>query len=429
VYNSVQFQKLFLLFVNKYLFKSMQNFETLLKQEVEKLFGKKITIATDCTQLSKLVLQATNENISSQTIRRFWGIVKYENKISNFTRNVLSKYIGYKDYNDFINKVKNNEHCKPNIDFTIIENLFKHNTKHTDNWNLWHEGMSVILAENILNNKSLFEQFTQHLHTNQSAMNNIMANFQCYSLLQYDWYIKGLRIFCNNSKETHHVLYCYELEYLGCLLNNREKEGTYLIPLMTQQYPKIIKKYGIIPPLNGAYYGCLIANAFLNNKHELVDKYFNEAIAEIERNKNTTFKISHDVDFRSFVHCLVEILNWIGLYDKALYLFTNFEFKTNNPFLWYFSQVEMLNLETAIIYFQAGNKAKASKLFNNLEMNYIRFDRRDIVKIQYLLLHLGLTNKTSIVKRKKIKQSIIDLCNKTGLLHFKNLIPRFEECM
>jgi len=406
----------------------MLDFENLLKEEVEKLFGNRIVNATDCKNLSVKIHNATGTSISSQTLRRFWGIIKYENKISNYTRNTLSKYVGYLDFNDFINKVQNVAFRQPSIDFTIIQSIYKNNTEHADNWSLWHEGISRILAENIIYNQNLFEQFVQTLHTNQSAMDFVIAHYQCYSLLQYDWHLKGYRIFCNNSNVSHHRLYLLTLEYLACLLNDRESEGSNFIPTMIKMLPSIRKKYGCIFPLEGAVYGCLISNAHANGKKALVDKYLNEAKEQIESNLNNIFPDPFPISYHSFVHTLIEVFLWVGLFDIALDVISVFEFKPNNKYYWKESQIEMINLNLATIQLQTGNQSRAEKIFQKLNIEHIRFDKKDIVTIQFMLLQLGLTKRTSKVKRIKLKQQIIDLCNKSGLIYLKKHIPIFEEC-
>ena len=80
-----------------------------LKNSVIQQFGKQITTATDCDCLAALLTQKFTANISSQTLRRFFGLIKAESKASYFTLDLLSEYCGYRDFKDFSHSYRNTE--------------------------------------------------------------------------------------------------------------------------------------------------------------------------------------------------------------------------------------------------------------------------------------------------------------------------------
>ena len=78
--------------------------QNLLKQEVERAFGRKLTEARDFEQLSHLLLSHTRERLSPTTLKRFWGYLKNEEvQTRPHTLDVLARFVGYKDYEDFCN--------------------------------------------------------------------------------------------------------------------------------------------------------------------------------------------------------------------------------------------------------------------------------------------------------------------------------------
>jgi len=77
----------------------------LLKIKTESVFGRGIKTQKDCTSLSYKILEATGEVVSHSTIRRCWGLLKTNTQPSLNTLEVLSRYCGFKDWDDF---VKNN---------------------------------------------------------------------------------------------------------------------------------------------------------------------------------------------------------------------------------------------------------------------------------------------------------------------------------
>ena len=81
--------------------------ETILKQEVERVFCRQLTEARDFEQLSHLLLSHTHERLSPTTLKRLWGYLKNENvQTRPHTLDVLARYVGYKNYEDFCAKAE-----------------------------------------------------------------------------------------------------------------------------------------------------------------------------------------------------------------------------------------------------------------------------------------------------------------------------------
>ena len=76
--------------------------ETILKQEVERTFGRQLTEARDFEQLSHLLLTHTRERLSPTTLKRFWGYLRNEAvQTRPHTLDVLAQFVGYKSFEDF----------------------------------------------------------------------------------------------------------------------------------------------------------------------------------------------------------------------------------------------------------------------------------------------------------------------------------------
>jgi len=87
----------------------------LLKKEIEKKIGKKVTNRGDCELVSNVILETLGLEISYSTIRRFYGLIN-ETKPNNKTLNTLAKFVGYKNYIHF----SQNYNYKQKIDLTEI---------------------------------------------------------------------------------------------------------------------------------------------------------------------------------------------------------------------------------------------------------------------------------------------------------------------
>ena len=74
-----------------------------LKEEIAVKFGKGITTPANFDALSFEISKTTGKDISVSTLKRIWGYVKYPHEPRHEILSILSQYIGYKDWNDYIN--------------------------------------------------------------------------------------------------------------------------------------------------------------------------------------------------------------------------------------------------------------------------------------------------------------------------------------
>jgi len=98
----------------------------ILKKEIEKKIGKKVTNRGDCELVSNVILETLDEEISYSTIRRLYGLVN-KTKPNNKTLDTLSKFIGYKNYIHF----SQNYNYNRKIDLTdiIYKTVSENNSK------------------------------------------------------------------------------------------------------------------------------------------------------------------------------------------------------------------------------------------------------------------------------------------------------------
>ena len=71
-----------------------------LKEEVEKKFGKKVENRGDCELIADGILEILDKTISYNTLRRLYGLAPYSKPNMN-TLNTLAEFIGYHNYLHF----------------------------------------------------------------------------------------------------------------------------------------------------------------------------------------------------------------------------------------------------------------------------------------------------------------------------------------
>jgi len=109
--------------------------ETLRQKLEQSIAPQKVTIRST-EFLSGLIFESIQENISSTTLQRFFGIVSNKSQISERSLDTISKFLGYKNWNSFcsdeeINSLKdNNQEVTDNMGLMLFQMALKnHNYK------------------------------------------------------------------------------------------------------------------------------------------------------------------------------------------------------------------------------------------------------------------------------------------------------------
>jgi len=75
----------------------------LLKQEVSRIYGGKISTSNDFAELSESISASIGQMISDSTLKRIWGYVNYNPQPHTTTLNLLAKYVGHSSFREFCN--------------------------------------------------------------------------------------------------------------------------------------------------------------------------------------------------------------------------------------------------------------------------------------------------------------------------------------
>lgn len=78
--------------------------------EVQKHYGRRLSTSADFEALSVVVEHEAGEIISSSTLKRLWGYVTLKPTPRISTLDVLSRYIGKRDFREFRQSILNDEH-------------------------------------------------------------------------------------------------------------------------------------------------------------------------------------------------------------------------------------------------------------------------------------------------------------------------------
>lgn len=73
-----------------------------LKSRVEKKYGRLLSTTTDFDEFSFVLDRTVQQSISASTLKRIWGYVNDAHKTRKFTLDILARYIGYENFDQFV---------------------------------------------------------------------------------------------------------------------------------------------------------------------------------------------------------------------------------------------------------------------------------------------------------------------------------------
>ncbi len=86
----------------------------LIKDHLQRKIGTKIQYEKDCRKLSKQIFTQTNRQLSSSTIKRFFGLVVSPFKTSKYTLDTFAAFLGFEDWIAYINSFDESKCSIPN---------------------------------------------------------------------------------------------------------------------------------------------------------------------------------------------------------------------------------------------------------------------------------------------------------------------------
>lgn len=400
--------------------------DKMLQSEVEQVFGQKINDKYACVLLSTQIQKEISENISYQTIRRYWHLAILKNAISVQSKNILCRYAGFNDFISFTKhtkeKIKNNDATNWNI----IKDWHTINPQDEplENSIYWHNKLSQTFAQFILTNEFVFDSFTKAMHTNEVALKYIISYHPMYDNITKDWYLRGVNLFVRNAKELHYKLFEICLQFMQFAFTGNENELPFYVKQIETLLPKVRKKYGFVWPLEARAISSLLYFYKLQNDENKYNELKNECFELLAKNVNTTFEIDNkDI----FIFLLSDYCNVYQMQEISIELQNKYSLKFNENALWRNGYNNATTITKTMTLFLNDKKTEAKKLFETIHIQNLNFDFKKYFSIQYQLLALGFCSKNANAKKDKIKRVINQLIDETGLIYFKNLITIFEK--
>jgi hypothetical protein len=116
---------------------------SILKDKIIAKYGAEIRYAKDCDVLADIISNETKQLISGSTLKRLFGIIPGVKEPRLYTLDLISKYIGYANYDDFVEQIQTNESSK----FESFQEININNLKTKEKIKFEYEPERLIIAE------------------------------------------------------------------------------------------------------------------------------------------------------------------------------------------------------------------------------------------------------------------------------------------
>lgn len=384
--------------------------KSIIKVEIEQVFGRRLVSSRDCMELSDEVYNKTQERLNQNTLRRFFGLVKSEYPPSRSTLAILSKYCGFQTVEEAYNvKTKSSEPEKTiNIESMLhyLCSVFKdisltdvHCTtflslaKHTIEFVNTSEGLADKFQNYIVHTSKGSEVFFEHM-VNIDKLNS--------------YYGRSLRYYLQEKGSTKAGLFIDSLNVMRYWLNKDDEqlEKITLSPLNKNE-PQLSSTV-----MYARYFAAVLLynNAFPQDSNAVKAKI--EAYFEAQEAGKFNQK-----DLFNYCYIIAQAYLFIGQYADALLYIERAPKITTDPnqdqSVYYY---QSMNLMHSYLLYKIGDKHEAEKMLSNVKPAGFHFLEKKICNIFYLYL-LRETKHSG----KKYQDELLYLIEETGFIRLKKL--------
>ena len=376
-----------------------------LRKNIEKKFGKDIQTATDCDNLVSLITRDCKTNISSQTLRRFFGLIKTTSGYSHFTLDLLSQFCGYSNFKDFRNACNNQE----------LE-LFFGNSDNT-NHNYWDR--SEQLCQQIIKSPDLLVSTHHRLMSFPMARKYFMENHPLRDLLG-SVYVQYFSAYLKYNTSNEAKIFAYGFLFQSSfLLQNTESMDLYYNKVKETE---LTENVHVIPA--GLKFGVQLLYADFTGNENLFKRYF----AEMKKAR-LRYRTASEKSVCSFESTVLESLIFTNRSQEMKFLIENNTFQINNdedyiPSKRKETHDEVWKILCAVAYQKMGDKKNTELFLNQINLKNLGTGWKKYYSLLYYSVYFHsaqLDQKIECFSKLKI------LIGETYFCYYQNYLIAFSK--
>lgn len=370
-----------------------------LQKKVTKNFGKKINTATDCENLSISIQTITSKNISSQTLRRFYGLIPSTSKISYFTLDVLSIYCGFTDWGQFLKTFQEDE----------LESFFGNSEQPGESY--WSK--SSELCKKLITSPELLLTTHQKLMGYPMARKFFLEHHPMRDLLGTVYTQYFLSYLKYNTNEEAKIFAYGFLFTSAFLTKNDELMSLFYLKL---ENTKLSDEVFVIPA--GLKFGIMLLYADYTKNENL----FNKTFLQMKKARKK-YILASEKSVCSFEYSVLELLIFTDRKKEVLFLIENNTKQINSdnhyvPFERKQTHDEVWKILCAYAYQKLQDKEKTDAILKNVNLDKLGIGWKKYYSILYYFTKINHENTSN----PSDFETLNNLISETHFLYFQNQI-------
>lgn len=387
-----------------------QNLEIAIKSEIEQVFGRRVVSSRDCIELSDDIYHKTKFQLNSNTLRRFFSLVKAAYPPSQSTLSILSKYCGFHSTEDLLNIKK---HVTSTSDDIVNRESVLHHlvsmliieVKDGDDDTFLNIVSQII--EFVTMHQFLADKFQSLISKTENGVKFYFEQFVNIDKLN-SFYGDGLRYYIKGKGTEDAQAYASSIYVLRDWLNGNDEGVKRNVSQLLQERHVNFEQ----PFMYARYFAALLLNA------SLLKQDTNDILLEIQEFHYTLALENNGTrEHMVFNYIVCEVLALTGHYEEVLHYFQlvsikKYIIKDVGPLNYYHN---LLLLESFSLY-KLGQHNQAEKIFDKIKASKFCFLNTKFSHIIYLYLLRAIKPKN-----KGYDDQIQSLVAETGFLRLNDI--------
>ncbi len=373
----------------------------ILTKEIEYVFARKVNSSRDCLLLSEEVFHKTGMTINPNTLRRFFGLVKWNYPPSAGTLEILAKYCGCQSIEEVLT-INHEDHTsmvftRENILHYLVSIFKEIKVKSVNDETFLFLVRHTIIFIN--RNPQLIDEFQREVAKTKNGQEFYFEQFVNIDKLD-SYYGDGLRYYVNEKSDAEAKVFAHSLLVFRYWLTGENEK-------LEREYSLVCENKfstSFHPFVSGRYFATCLYHAHVKNL--ATEKLLQEAYKVWSK---LTPGLENYRLFPCFEYVFGEALVLTGHYQEALmYIQAALKNYPEQHSYVDVSYYEKLKLWEAFTLVKTGNM-----LIIEIELADFHFLSKKYATILYLLMKLKIKSRD-----KKMRLQLNELVNDTG---FKRL--------
>ncbi len=377
-----------------------------LKLRTKKKLGKEVIRMSDCESLSKLLENELKLNVSAQSLRRFFGLIKYDGGFSAYTLDALARFCGFENYSKFKKEVFQHE----------MAGFFSQDEAKSEA-EFWK--MGAALATRIGKSPALLVELHHNLLTYPLARQFFLEHHPLRDMAA-TVYAQYFHEYLKYNQTNEAKLFAYGFLYVGAFLcQNNELSNLYFLQV---QATPLTPEVHVLPA--GRKFGVILLHADHCGDEKLFNTTYDDMVEAC-----VTYREASQRSVCSFEYTVLEHLIFTDRKKEITFLIENNtpQLQEDLPYVTASrkkNHLEIWNILCAYAYHKMGEREKAQEYLMKTKLELLEYGWKKYYTILYLFVKYDFVHQS---EKSAVIMQLQTLVDETYFSYFQAHISELQQ--